>query len=113
MGRQAQGPVSQTKSLSITPGTTPTSCPCKHKFQAFHPQRRIRVGGKPRKLSVFLTRLLKTKGDAGEVRVIIKSGMGKGEGDPAPTPKETRRGWKEGPEQRELDRMGLGAEVKL
>ena len=108
MGRQAQGPVSQTKSLSITPGTTPTSCPCKHKFQAFHPQRRIRVGGKPRKLSVFLTRLLKTKGDAGEVRVIIKSGMGKGEGDPAPTPKETRRGWQEGPEQRELDRMGLG-----
>ena len=69
----------------------------------------LRVGAMPRKLSVFLTRLLKTKGDdAGEVRVITKSAMGKGEGNSAPTPKEPRRGWKEGPEQRELDRVGLG-----
>lgn len=59
--------------------------------QIFICLRRIRVGGMPRKLSVFLTRLLKTKGDdAGEVRVITKSAMGK-EGNSNPHPKEPRK----------------------
>lgn len=40
--------------------------------------------------------------------MITKSGMGNREGDSAPTPKEARSQWKEGPEQRQLDRMGLG-----
>lgn len=63
-----------------------------------------------RKFSAFLTRLLKIKRDVllGEVRVITKSGMGSGGGGPCPHPGEARRGWGEGPEQREPGRMGLG-----